>query len=59
MKTFFLVLSIFLISGCEVIAPNVSKAFTEKQQLESFQEQNRYLRDISESLRTISRGMHP
>ena len=36
--------------GCDVVAPNVSKAITERQQLEELKQQNELLERIANAL---------
>ena len=55
MKIIILLIVILLfISGCEFIAPNVSKAITEQQQYEELQKQNIILIDIANTLKLIA-----
>ena len=55
MKIIILLFIILLfISGCEFIAPNVSKAITEQQQYEELQKQNIILIDIANTLKLIA-----
>ena len=49
-----LIISCLLLSGCEFILPNTSKAITEQKQLEELQRQNSILIDIANSLKRIA-----
>ena len=49
-----LIISCLLLSGCEFILPNTSKAITEQKQLEELQRQNSILIDMANSLKRIA-----
>lgn len=43
-----------LLTGCDVVAPNISKAQTEKAQLREAREQNKYYERIAIALERIA-----
>ena len=43
-----------MLSGCDVVAPNISKAKTEKQQLKEIKTQNEYYERIANALEKMA-----